>query len=170
MIFQTIFGKHELVKSVRIWSFSGLCFPAFRLNTEIFSVISVFSTKVGKYGPEKLRIRTLSTVWYIVHLETKFTGEQGIPYHTKKPYSKWGWITTLQGSLRSRNSDFIFSNEIMLYSFSITCIIIYHQLYFVIRGPSIIRNKEIKLRIMRTTWFLYMNFSSSLNKNQRKLL
>ena len=38
-------GYHS-VKSVRIWSFSGLYFPAFGLNT-------------GKYGPEKLWTRTL---------------------------------------------------------------------------------------------------------------
>ena len=36
------------VKSTRIRSFSGLYFPAFGLNTR-------------KYGPEKLRIRTLFT-------------------------------------------------------------------------------------------------------------
>ena len=28
-------------------------FPAFRLNTEIYGVISVFSPNAGKYGPEK---------------------------------------------------------------------------------------------------------------------
>ena len=41
------------VKSVRIWSFSGLYFAAFGLNTE-------------RYGPEKLRIRTLFTQWVTI--------------------------------------------------------------------------------------------------------
>ena len=46
------------VKSVRIRSFSGLYFPTFGLNTERYFVLS---PNVGKYGPEKLRIRTLFT-------------------------------------------------------------------------------------------------------------
>ena len=48
------------VKSCRIWSSSGLHFPAFRLNTER-QYLSVFSPNGGKYGPEKPRIRTLFT-------------------------------------------------------------------------------------------------------------
>ena len=58
------FYKH-CVKSVRIRSFSGPYFSAFGPNTERYSVstpyLSIFSPNVGKYGPEKLRIRTLST-------------------------------------------------------------------------------------------------------------
>ena len=38
------------MKSVQIRSFSGLYFPVFGLNTEIYSV---FSPKTGKYVPEK---------------------------------------------------------------------------------------------------------------------
>ena len=41
------------VKSVYIRNFSGPYFPAFGLNTE--------RPNAGKYGPEKLRIRTLFT-------------------------------------------------------------------------------------------------------------
>ena len=40
------------VKSVRIRNYSGLYFPAFGLNTERYSYLSVFSPNVGKYGPE----------------------------------------------------------------------------------------------------------------------
>ena len=40
--------KIHCVKSVRIWSFSGSYFP-------------IFSSNVGKYGPEKLQIWTLFT-------------------------------------------------------------------------------------------------------------
>ena len=43
------------VKSIRIWSFSGPYFPAFRMSTERCGVLSLH---VGKYRPEKLRIRT----------------------------------------------------------------------------------------------------------------
>ena len=46
------------MKSVRILSFSGAYFPAFGLNTERYRV---FSPHSGKYGPEKLQIRTLFT-------------------------------------------------------------------------------------------------------------
>ena len=30
-------GKNHSIKSVRIWIFSSVCFPAFRLNREIYS-------------------------------------------------------------------------------------------------------------------------------------
>ena len=43
-------SEKHCVKSVHIRSFFGPYFPAFGLNT-------------GKYGPEKLRIRTLFTQW-----------------------------------------------------------------------------------------------------------
>ena len=46
------------VKSVRIRTYSGPYFPTFGLNTERYGV---FSPNAGKYGPEKLRIQTLST-------------------------------------------------------------------------------------------------------------
>ena len=65
-------SNNHYVKSVRIRSFSGLYFPAFGPNTEIYKVlskiyevlclfISVFSPNAGKCGPEKFRIRTLFT-------------------------------------------------------------------------------------------------------------
>ena len=44
------------VKSARIWSYPGPYFPAFGLNMERYSL---FSPNAEKYGPEKLRIRTL---------------------------------------------------------------------------------------------------------------
>ena len=45
------------MKSVPIWSFSGLYFRAFGLNT----FLSVFRLNAGKNRPEKLRTRTLFT-------------------------------------------------------------------------------------------------------------
>ena len=47
------------VKIVRIQNFSGTHYPAFGLNTEIFSP-DIFSPDAGKYGSEKLRIRHFS--------------------------------------------------------------------------------------------------------------
>ena len=62
------------MKSVSIWSFSGLCFLAFGLNTErkrsklfksfthcALTFIRSIQSECGKYGPEKLRRRTLFT-------------------------------------------------------------------------------------------------------------
>ena len=49
------------LKSVRILSFSGPYFPTFGLKTERYGVSLLFSPNAGKYGPEKLRIRTLFT-------------------------------------------------------------------------------------------------------------
>ena len=52
------------VKIVRIQNFSGTHYPAFGLNTEIFSPdifsTEIFSTDARKYGSEKLRIRHFS--------------------------------------------------------------------------------------------------------------
>ena len=42
--------------------FSGRYFLAFGLNTETFSVISLFSPNAGKYEPEKLQIQTFHAV------------------------------------------------------------------------------------------------------------
>ena len=47
------------VKSVRIRSFSGPCFPAFGLNIWT-PYLSIFSPNAGEFGPEKFRIRKLS--------------------------------------------------------------------------------------------------------------
>ena len=41
------------VKSVRIWSFSGLYFHAFRLNTEIYSVDLRIQSECGKTRTRK---------------------------------------------------------------------------------------------------------------------
>ena len=51
----------RLFESVRIRSFSGPSFPTFGLKTERYFAycMSAFSVNAGKYGPEKLRIRTL---------------------------------------------------------------------------------------------------------------
>ena len=53
----------QCVKSVRIWSFSGLYFPAFGLNTEKYgvSLSANISPNAGKYGPKKLWTRALFT-------------------------------------------------------------------------------------------------------------
>ena len=40
-------------KVPKYWIFPGLYFPIFRLNTEIYTVICVFSPNTGKYRPEK---------------------------------------------------------------------------------------------------------------------
>ena len=47
------------VKSFQIWSLSGPHFPTFRLNAERYSYLPEFSPNAEKYGPEKLRIRTI---------------------------------------------------------------------------------------------------------------
>ena len=52
-------NNSHYVKRVRIWSFSGSHFPAFGLNRDT-PFLSIFSPNAGKYGPEKLQIRTLS--------------------------------------------------------------------------------------------------------------
>ena len=49
------------VKSVRIRSFSGPYTPAFGVNMEIYRVNIRIQSKLGKYGPENLRIPTLFT-------------------------------------------------------------------------------------------------------------
>ena len=53
--------KWHRVKSVLTRCFIGPYFSAFGLNTEVLSLISVFSPNAGKYRPEKLRIWTLFT-------------------------------------------------------------------------------------------------------------
>ena len=55
---------NHYVKTVRVWSFSGPYFAVFGLNTERYGVYEVFlriQSRYRKYGPEKLRIRTLFT-------------------------------------------------------------------------------------------------------------
>ena len=66
--------KNNAFKVVRIWSFCGLYFPAFGLNT-------------GKYRPEKLRIRTIfyavtSTKWF--KIELTFSSLHSLYYLKKK--------------------------------------------------------------------------------------
>ena len=58
--------RGHCVKSVRIRNFSGPYFPAFELNTRHTPYHSVFSMNAGKYGPEKLSKRTLSTQWVLL--------------------------------------------------------------------------------------------------------
>ena len=60
-IFETVkerSGVEHWVKSVRIRSFSGPCFPVF-----ITYPSNLFSRNAEKYGLEKLRIRALFTQW-----------------------------------------------------------------------------------------------------------
>ena len=47
--------KNKHLRSVRIRSFSGPCFPTFGLNAERYGA------SMGNYGPERLRIQTIST-------------------------------------------------------------------------------------------------------------
>ena len=54
------------VKSICIWSFPG---PYFLTSDWIWKdtpYLSVFSPNEGKYGPEKLQIRTLFTQWLLL--------------------------------------------------------------------------------------------------------
>ena len=51
----------QCVENVRVWSFSGPFFRPFGLNTERYQYLNVFSPNVGKYGPEKLQMRTIFT-------------------------------------------------------------------------------------------------------------
>ena len=53
--------RHHYVKSVRIRGFSSPYFPALGLNTETYGVSHLIQSRRGKYGPEKLRIRTYLT-------------------------------------------------------------------------------------------------------------
>ena len=89
------------MKSIRIRSFSGAYFPSFGLNTES---ISVFRPNEGKYGPEKLQIRTHFTQFEIIEIflfyDQPWAGESmGFdfmfdPKLTRSPlrrlFGKWG--------------------------------------------------------------------------------
>ena len=57
---------YNCVNSVFVRSFSGPYFPAFGLNWDT-KYLSVFTPNAGKYGPEKLRIRTVKSI--IFHIE-----------------------------------------------------------------------------------------------------
>ena len=62
--------------------FSGPYFPAFGLNTPY---LSTFSPNAGKYGPEKLQIRTLSTQWFLPNVLLLYP-----PSITKVFWCFWG--------------------------------------------------------------------------------
>ena len=51
--FSEIFHEPHLVKSIRIWSFSDLYFPAFGLNTERYSVFLPIQSECGKIRTRK---------------------------------------------------------------------------------------------------------------------
>ena len=63
---KSCFCKVHCVKGACIQSFPGPYFPAFELNTERYVVDS---PNAGKYGPEKLQIRTLFAVQFTVLLK-----------------------------------------------------------------------------------------------------
>ena len=52
MIFNLVVDKH-CVNSARIWSFSGPCFPAIKLNTERYSVFSDIQPEYEKIRSRK---------------------------------------------------------------------------------------------------------------------
>ena len=52
--------SNHCVKSLCIWSFSGLYFPTFEWIRKDTQYFFVFSPNAGKYGPEKLWIRKFS--------------------------------------------------------------------------------------------------------------
>ena len=53
--------KNNFIKNVCIQNFSGPYFPALNWTQRFTLYISIFSPNVGKYRPEKLRLRTLLT-------------------------------------------------------------------------------------------------------------
>ena len=57
------------VKGVRIQSYSGPYFPAFRLNTERYSI---FSPHAGKCGPEYGKMQTTFHVLMVGSLNSSF--------------------------------------------------------------------------------------------------
>ena len=61
------------MKSVRIGRFCAPHFPAFGMNTEIYSVKCGPEKYSGKCGPEKLRIRTLFSQWKDPVFNASFT-------------------------------------------------------------------------------------------------
>ena len=60
---------YHYLKSVHIWDFSEPYFPAFRLHMETYLVNLSIQSEYGKYGPEKLRKRTL----FVQRILTVFT-------------------------------------------------------------------------------------------------
>ena len=65
-----------------------------RRNT---SYLSVLNPNVGKYGPEKLRIRTLFTQWRSFRNTDKFLGIENEPSKicARQPIKKWSDIVCL---------------------------------------------------------------------------
>ena len=68
---ENVWNKH-CVKSVRIRSFSGLYFSAFRLNTERYGVSLSIQSECWKYGPENSKYGH----FYSVKTLEKFTWNQ----------------------------------------------------------------------------------------------
>ena len=56
---------------VRVRSFPGRHFPALGLKQEDTEYLSVFIPNEGKNGPEKLRIRTLFTLFFFIEKKIK---------------------------------------------------------------------------------------------------
>ena len=62
--FNQILNTHHCVKCVHIRSYSGLCFPAFALNTERCGVCFVIQSECGKV---RTRITPNTDTFYAVH-------------------------------------------------------------------------------------------------------
>ena len=60
-----LYSKYHCVKSVRIWSYSGPYFPAFRLNTERYEVSLRIQFECGKIWT---RITPYTDTLYAVYL------------------------------------------------------------------------------------------------------
>ena len=65
------------MKNVRIRVFSGPYFPAFRVNTQRYSVSLQIQSEYVKIRPGKLRIRTLFTPWH-KHRSSKKTHSKAL--------------------------------------------------------------------------------------------
>ena len=64
-IVSNISGLSHCVKSARIRSFSGLCFPAFGLNTEICEVRFTYSVQMRENTDQETRKRKLFTQCFV---------------------------------------------------------------------------------------------------------
>ena len=77
------------VKSVRIRSFSGLCFPAFGLKTERYELSLCIQSKCGKMWTRKTpNTDTLYAVILIVFLCLKYDGSLRVQYVSSVSFFK----------------------------------------------------------------------------------
>ena len=71
------------MKSVRIRIFSVRIFPHLDRNWRDTTYLSVFSPNVGKYGPEKLRMKWVEITYIIRSLERNVKSSKNVTLHKK---------------------------------------------------------------------------------------